>query len=70
MNKTLQSIAVSSQKGGAGKTAIAVNLATSLSTKGFRILLIDGDCLDPSIGFHLCLEQMNMDPGRDEEIGA
>lgn len=53
-------IVVSSQKGGVGKTTIAVNLATSLNMKGFRVLLIDGDYVNPSIGFHLGLEQVNV----------
>lgn len=39
----VQVIAVTGGKGGVGKTAIAVNLATALSQRGRRVLLLDGD---------------------------
>ena len=52
-------IRVSSQKGGVGKTTVAVNLASALSLSGNRTLLVDADLANPSIGFHLGLEQAN-----------
>jgi flagellar biosynthesis protein FlhG len=36
-------IAVASGKGGVGKTAVSVNLATSLAAKGRRVVLFDAD---------------------------
>lgn len=53
-------IRISSQKGGVGKTTIAVNLATSLRLFNYKVLLVDGDLSNPSIGFHLGLEQANI----------
>ena len=46
-------IVVSSQKGGVGKTTIAVNLSMALREKGFKVLLIDADYINPSIGYLL-----------------
>lgn len=50
---------VSSQKGGVGKTTISVNLAVALRTFNYRVLLIDSDVTNPSVGFHMGLENAN-----------
>lgn len=46
-------IRISSYKGGVGKTVISVNLAIALKQRGYKVLLIDEDTTNPSIGFVL-----------------
>ncbi|MDE1860685.1 MAG: AAA family ATPase [Candidatus Micrarchaeota archaeon] len=51
-------IRVGSQSGGVGKTAVCVNLALALSMLGKKVLLIDGDYINPSVGFYLDIEDV------------
>ena len=60
MSNKPYTIRISSQKGGVGKTTVAVNLATALSFFGSRVLLIDSDFINPSVGFHMGVQNTNM----------
>jgi ATP-binding protein involved in chromosome partitioning len=51
-------IAVSSGKGGVGKTTVAVNLAISLAMEGARVGLLDADILGPNVPMMMGQYQM------------
>jgi MinD-like ATPase involved in chromosome partitioning or flagellar assembly len=53
-------IGVVSQKGGVGKTVLAVNLSVILRLKGYRVLTVDGDTSDPNIALQLGMENANI----------
>lgn len=48
----MATLALISQKGGVGKSTVAVNLSYSLAKRGWRILLVDAD-LQGGVGFSL-----------------
>lgn len=52
-------IAVSSRKGGVGKTTIAVNMAIALERMGYKILLVDADTTNPSATIYLGMTYTN-----------
>lgn len=59
-------IAISSGKGGVGKSTVAVNLAVSLAKSGARVGLLDADILGPNIPLMMGLE--DMPPPKDKKL--
>ena len=53
MDKKPYLIMVASQKGGVGKTTIAINLAAALTYQDYRVMLVDADVASFSIMEHL-----------------
>ena len=60
-------ILVLSNKGGVGKSSIAINLAYSLSEKGFKVGILDADLHGPSVAKMLGFEGKRLQ-GRPEGI--
>jgi Mrp family chromosome partitioning ATPase len=56
MSKIKHKILVLSNKGGVGKSSIAINLACSLSERGFKVGILDADLHGPSVAKMLGFE--------------
>jgi len=62
-----QIIAVSSGKGGVGKTTVAVNLAVSLADMGAKVGIIDADIYGPNVPVMLGMQDSKLQVWRTEQ---
>ena len=61
-------IAVTSGKGGVGKSTVSVNLAVSLAQMGFSVGLLDADVYGPNIPRMLGITQEKLQWGEDDKM--
>ena len=66
MSKIKHKIAVMSGKGGVGKSTMAVNLALSLSNKGYKTGILDVDIHGPNVPRMLNIEKEILQMNNEE----
>ncbi|MCK4972758.1 MAG: P-loop NTPase, partial [Candidatus Heimdallarchaeota archaeon] len=68
LSKIKYKIAVLSGKGGTGKTTVAVNIAQSLSDKGYKVGVLDADVTGPNIPLMFGVEDDQLTAQEDGKI--
>ena len=61
-------VAVSSGKGGVGKTTVAVNLAVALAQSGLQVGLLDCDVYGPNVPLMMGVKQPDMGGGQGQKL--
>ena len=51
-------VSIVSEKGGVGKTTVAVNVACQLSLLGYKTLIVDADTINPSILYYFKIDKI------------
>jgi ATP-binding protein involved in chromosome partitioning len=71
MADVARSVAVTSGKGGVGKSLVAVHLALALARRGLRVALLDADLNSPSVAKMLGLrgQPLRMTAGDSSDVG-
>jgi len=59
-------VAISSGKGGVGKTSVAVNVAVALAEMGAKVGILDADIYGPNVPLMLGMESARMEVIKDE----
>jgi ATP-binding protein involved in chromosome partitioning len=63
MDRIKHKIVIGSGKGGVGKSTVAVNLATALQSRGFKVGILDADITGPDIPKLLGIEDLRLMAG-------
>ncbi len=68
MKKIKHKLMVLSGKGGVGKTTVAVNLATTLALRGFKVGLLDADIHGPNVPKMLGVQNAKLEVNENQMI--
>lgn len=68
LSKVRNLIAISSSKGGVGKSTVAANIARELASRGFKTGLLDADIFGPSVPTLFNIHKVNIQADKDNNM--